>query len=219
MKTERAIELLNRISDSQFDGQHGDERREALDMAIRALEQNLVQESGDLVQDLVKDCISRQQAIDALDKHIDTFDAIDTNYLCGLRTAMSILKEMPSAQPVNYGSTKSDSSSQLKLNNDLISRQAVIDTVSKWFYDVFGITESDGTATIFKRLRDLPSARTERKKGKWILSDDREWKTCSECGAEVDVSMGTGVYVGVDAVDELCFCPNCGADMRGESDV
>lgn len=45
------------------------------------------------------DCISRKQAIDALDKHIDTFDAIDTNYLSGLRTAMSILKEMPSAQP------------------------------------------------------------------------------------------------------------------------
>lgn len=45
------------------------------------------------------DLIYRQQAIDALNKHIDTFDAIDTNYLCGLRTAMSILKEMPSAQP------------------------------------------------------------------------------------------------------------------------
>jgi ribosomal protein S27AE len=65
----------------------------------------------------------------------------------------------------------------------------------------------------------LPSAQLERKKGQWILSDDREWKTCSECGAEVDVSMGTGVYVGLDAVDELRFCPNCGAMMlRGEQD-
>lgn len=39
---------------------------------------------------------------------------------------------------------------------DYISRQAAIDAVAKWFYDVFGITESDGTATIFKRLRELP---------------------------------------------------------------
>ena len=47
----------------------------------------------------MRDLISRQAAIDALDKHIDTFDAIDTNYLRGLRTAMSFLKEMPSAEP------------------------------------------------------------------------------------------------------------------------
>ena len=58
----------------------------------------------------------------------------------------------------------------------------------------------------------------ERKKGHWILSDDRQWKTCSECGAEIDISMGTGVYVGVDAVSEMRFCPNCGARMDGESD-
>jgi len=38
-------------------------------------------------------------AIDAIDKHIHTFDAIDRNYLDGLRTAMSFLKEAPSAQP------------------------------------------------------------------------------------------------------------------------
>jgi hypothetical protein len=86
MTTEKAIQLLHRLQDEQFDGIHGDERREALEMAVRALE-------GD------GDTIYRQDAIDALNKHIDTFDAIDTNYLCGLRTAMSILKEIPSAQP------------------------------------------------------------------------------------------------------------------------
>lgn len=42
--------------------------------------------------------------------------------------------------------------------SDLINRQDAIDAVAKWFYDVFGIKESDGTATIFKRLRELPSA-------------------------------------------------------------
>ena len=41
---------------------------------------------------------------------------------------------------------------------DLIDRLAAIDTLAKWLYGVFGIKESDGTATIFKRFRELPSA-------------------------------------------------------------
>ena len=56
------------------------------------------QTNADSTQINVLDCVSRQDAIDALDKHIDTFDVIDTNYLRGLRTAMSFLKKMPSAQ-------------------------------------------------------------------------------------------------------------------------
>lgn len=51
MTNERAIELLHRLQDEQFDGIHGDERREALEMAVRAL-------SGD------GDTIYRQAAID-----------------------------------------------------------------------------------------------------------------------------------------------------------
>ena len=35
MTNERAIELLHRLQDEQFDGIHGDERREALEMAVR----------------------------------------------------------------------------------------------------------------------------------------------------------------------------------------
>ena len=90
MTNERAIELLNRISDSQFDGVHGDERREALEMAVRALEQNLVKESGGLVKDLVKDCISRQQAIEAFEPehHTDWYTP----------TIIKTLEELPQAQ-------------------------------------------------------------------------------------------------------------------------
>ena len=43
----------------------------------------------------------------------------------------------------------------------LISQQAAIDVVAKWIFEVFGIKESDGTATVFKRLRELPSAQPE----------------------------------------------------------
>lgn len=192
MTTEKAIQLLHRLSDSQFDGEHGDERREALSMAVRALE-------GD------GDTISRQQAIDALDKHIDTFDAIDTNYLCGLRTAMSILKEMPSAQPVNYGSTKSDSSSQLKLNNDLISRQDVLNELDVCDYEL-----KDWQRWKLKTMvREIPSAQPERKKGKWITVPGRLGNEveCNKCHSVFWYWMGN-----------YRFCPSCGADMRGEID-
>ena len=92
MTTERAIELLKRISDSQFDGPHGDERREALEMAVRALKQNLVKESGGLVQDLVKDCISRQAAIDIVRNRVKRFTTA-----CVL--AVTDIEKLPSAQP------------------------------------------------------------------------------------------------------------------------
>ena len=77
MKTERAIELLHRISDSQFDGPHGDERREALEMAVRALE-------GD------GDTISRKMAIEAM--------GIINDSICE-QQAVDALCELPSAQP------------------------------------------------------------------------------------------------------------------------
>ena len=101
MTNERAIELLKRISDSQFDGEYGDERREALSMAVRAL-------SGD------GDTIYRQDVLKILSSKNAAWDAYDK------------VKQLPSVQPVNYGATKSDSSSQLKLNNDLISRKQVL---------------------------------------------------------------------------------------------
>lgn len=42
MTKDKAIELLYRISDSQYDGPWGDERREALAMAIESLQRKIV---------------------------------------------------------------------------------------------------------------------------------------------------------------------------------
>jgi len=58
------------------------------------------------------------------------------------------------------------------------------------------------------------SAQPERKKGKWIEVDDyynRISGRCSICGWEA-LLYETDV-VGMD------FCPNCGADMRGDNDA
>lgn len=51
----------------------------------------------------------------------------------------------------------------------------------------------------------------ERKTGKWIhdgynFSHGNDWIHCSECGKR-------GINVPADLTN---FCPNCGADMRGD---
>ena len=263
MDTAKAIQLLHRISDSQFDGEHGDERREALEMAVRALEPNLGQKTIDCIikrlndeERITGDTISRKMAIDKMKEHRsifcdntpETFSGLPYGDKCRvdeIDNAIATLVNLPSAQfatDTNVGGTVSrqaaiDALAEELYHNeedyrtavkaigglpsaqpethdkrtethecDLIGRQEAIDAVAKWFHDdVFGITESDGTATIFKRLRDLPSARTERKKGKWIDKSngiEGAWNYCSVCGEQ--------------AIDLYDFCPNCGADMRGE---
>lgn len=51
----------------------------------------------------------------------------------------------------------------------------------------------------------------------WIdhrtIEHDGEWY-CSNCGNEVTICM-----CGKDKTPSYPFCPNCGADMRGENDV
>ena len=56
-----------------------------------------------------------------------------------------------------------------------------------------------------KIIKSLPSIQTERKTGQWIthlykLGKDRY--ECDSCHKRCDT--------------EYCYCPNCGADMRGD---
>lgn len=89
------------------------------------------------------------------------------------------------------------------------------DTVEE-FMENYKIVDTDEVYTngaelvpIFRMkqwFEHLPSAQPERKKGEWISNDiDPEaWNFCSVCGEQ--------------AIDLFDFCPNCGADMRGEQD-
>lgn len=90
------------------------------------------------------------------------------------------------------------------MSKDTIYRQAAIDAM---FANMPGLMFND----VLRILRTLPSAQPERKAGRWekVLCDHiyaglRPWTVCcSECGM-----IGGGTR----------YCPNCGADMRGETD-
>ena len=60
-------------------------------------------------------------------------------------------------------------------------------------------------------IREMLESEPERKKGKWIRIGHfgRSYK-CNQCGNSLDFD---GVNVGRGDAN---FCPNCGADMRGD---
>ena len=75
--------------------------------------------------------------------------------------------------------------------SDLISRQDAIKTFYKYPNGCWT------TLDVMNEISKLPSA--EQKRGEWIVQDGAV--RCSECG-EPNMKWN--------------FCPNCGADMRGE---
>ena len=95
--------------------------------------------------------------------------------------------------------------------DDLISREAAIDAINglpKWIDTENGVC-LDYADVIAVLSEHLPSAQP-RPKGKWIpyskVYENRN--RCSECDYHL---VGTPAH-------EATFCPNCGADMRGEQD-
>ena len=97
--------------------------------------------------------------------------------------------------------------------SDLIDRQAAIDALH------MHLMYRMGTDSNKKRLDDwinsLPSAQPERKKGSWNVIQGNI-VVCSECGMLAPKSM-TGCLLNRHLEpNRTNFCPNCGADMRGE---
>ena len=97
--------------------------------------------------------------------------------------------------------------------SDLISRQAAIDGLRD--YLVGKRCPDDGTLTCRlienEVINKLPPI--QPKKGKWIKT--ARWGRvyyCDQCRNYLDFD---GVNAGRGSTN---FCPNCGADMRGEQD-
>ena len=70
--------------------------------------------------------------------------------------------------------------------------------------------------TICGNVRNFPTIKPERKIGHWVALDDDypEDYECDACGFVSEASFGVG---GGDS-NLYNFCPNCGADMRGDQD-
>lgn len=102
--------------------------------------------------------------------------------------------------------------------SDLISRREAIDAFDGVKVDEECCTEydfgyNDGIDFVVSKLSVMPPAQPERKKGMWIhehIASDSSITgyylspecSCSECGVIITC--------------EAAYCPNCGADMRGE---
>ena len=80
-------------------------------------------------------------------------------------------------------------------------------------YDLDGYS-----SRLWKAAYERGKAEAERKKGKWILQEDKAqplygWHICSECGEAY-----IGENYSMSSKPPVNFCPNCGADMRGDKD-
>lgn len=72
---------------------------------------------------------------------------------------------------------------------------------------------SDCVSQIEHYLEQIPSAESERKKGKWIKHEN---PTLGQCLKIVYECSECHKGVGCEYFVRRSFCPNCGADMRGE---
>lgn len=95
------------------------------------------------------------------------------------------------------------------MKDDTISRAAAIEVMRK----------AKDKSELHRMLVQLPSAQTERKKGKWIErnprnSPDCRLIECSECGNAYIVGYNINYD---DWIDRRNFCMKCGADLRGGS--
>ena len=102
--------------------------------------------------------------------------------------------------------------------SDYINREEALNQ----FYTLYYFPKGSGDQymgqieSIHDRIRDLPSADVEeRKHGKWKeitrygIDSQRAICECSVCGGNA--------WVYDDEKRKFKYCPNCGADMRGDS--
>lgn len=110
---------------------------------------------------------------------------------------------------------------------DLIDRQLVLDRINKqrehlrpylYPWDKIGDSAYQICAEFVERI---PSTEPQRKKGKWIPHNEKsreyigtvlvnveyDYWLCNTCGYRVEKRQPM-----------YNFCPNCGADMRGENE-
>ena len=121
---------------------------------------NLVNESGDLVNDLVNDTISRQAAVQTAER---MYERCDTGNVEDYHDLMvEALTVLPSAQPDHIGEVT-------EMVGDTISRQAAIDAINKAL-DRETLLNSFVRKVAIDAVKELPPAQPEQ-----------IWETCFDC--------------------------------------
>ena len=105
--------------------------------------------------------------------------------------------------------------------DDLISRQAAMERLMVQNVIMDGSEYHNGFNAGVNRaqevIRNLPPVQPKRMKGRWLPDNNFAYEmrfVCSVCKeSEVVPTIGFKKYKPI-----WNFCPNCGADMRGEQD-
>ena len=101
-------------------------------------------------------------------------------------------------------------------STNLIERQAAIDGKIS-IQRANGVEIYSDEAVPVEYLKRLPTIQPKRKKGEWLPDNNNAYEmrfVCSCCKeSEVVPTIGFTKYKPL-----WDFCPNCGADMRGEKD-
>lgn len=160
----------------------------ALDKAVEALK-----------AEPCEDCISRQDALDAFGlsektrKYGGDHSGYDTMMLYEIQ---DVLEDLPSVTPTI---------TEKETVEDAISRQVVLDLFAGKCDAVRPYHE------VWQAVKDLPSVKPIRPKGKWIHWDENEYGNTAEC------SECKGAFYACDGgrVEDIYkYCPNCGAEME-----
>jgi hypothetical protein len=119
-----------------------------------------------------------------------------------------------------------------KRMDKLISQQAAIDEIFNEPLYESGMKRRYADVVIpaiYEKIKSLPSAQPERKKGEWIYGEDdgQDGWYCSECNGFVPWDYEFYGLDNIDFIRDFKTCPFCdtkmitytGADMRGEENA
>lgn len=188
----------------------------------------------------MKDLIERQAAIELAMQYCPDDDGTCSKADEDMRNLLDELEDLPSAQgkPFNlpeiyiadgYDTIEGEDGNvgfgvyvpdenRIYVAGDVegeIRARALLHEICHWVQAVCGRPFDEDEANEFSDIiyDALPSAQLERKKGQWLNIDESEKWKCSVCGRMMWFSPRLGVKP-----SDYNFCPNCGADMRGEQD-
>ena len=125
-------------------------------------------------------------------------------------------------EPNNAGNgsdcPKNAQNSEDRTTGDLISRAAVLEELADLYWTEERFLTFKDVDSVFDRIKALPSAQPERMRGKWIYGEDEygiDGYHCDKCGFFVPWDYA---HKFINYIEDYHFCPNCGADMKGEDD-